>query len=99
MDVAWLHKYALELVWKEAEDKDWVGDGGREGAREQRGKEMKKEGREAKPSNATMCLQFTALKCKLGEINCACAIYVHASQLCDLCVETNVWANGNYFEI
>ena len=78
---------------------DWVGDGWREGAREQRGKEMKKEGREAKPSNATMCLQFTALKCKLGEINCACAIYAHASQFCDLCVETKFWAKWNSFEI
>jgi len=41
---------------------------------------------------AQMCLQFTAHECKLGEINCACAIYAHASQFCDLCVETKFWA-------
>ena len=45
--------YALELVWREAEDEqrvlDRVGDEWKEGAREGRGKEMKKEGGEAIP--------------------------------------------------
>ena len=53
MDVAWLHEYALELAWREAEDEqmesDGVGDEWKEGAREGRGKEMKKEGGEAIP--------------------------------------------------
>ncbi len=48
MDIAWLHEYALELAWKEAEDKwmesDGVRDEQKEGARERRRKEMKKEG-------------------------------------------------------
>ena len=46
-------KYALELVWKEAEDEqtelDGVRDEWKEGAREERRKEMKKEGGEAVP--------------------------------------------------
>ncbi len=53
MDITWLHEYALELVWREAEDKqmesDGVGDGWKEGAREGRRKGMKKEGGEAIP--------------------------------------------------
>ncbi len=53
MDVAWLHKYASELVQKEVEDKwaesDRVRDEQKEGARERRGEEMKKEGGEAIP--------------------------------------------------
>ena len=53
VDVAWLCEYASELVWREAEDEwkelDGVGDEWKEGAREGRGKEMKKEGGEAVP--------------------------------------------------
>jgi pre-mRNA-splicing factor SYF1 len=37
---------------------------------------------------AQMCLWFTAL----GEIDCGCAIYAHASQFCDPCVEAKFWA-------
>ena len=43
-----MHEYALELAWREAEDEQMESDGVRdeqkEGAREGRGKEMKKEG-------------------------------------------------------
>ncbi len=46
-----------------------------------------------------MCLQFAALECKLGEINHVHAIYVHASQYCDLHVEAKFWAEWNSFEI
>ncbi len=53
MDIAWLHEYALELVQEEAEDKwmesDGVGDEQKEGVRERRRKEMKKEGGEVIP--------------------------------------------------
>ena len=48
-----MHVYASELVQREAEDEqmglDGVGDEWKEGAREGRGKEMKKEGGEAIP--------------------------------------------------
>ena len=48
-----LHEYASELVQREAEDEwrvsDRVGDEWKEGAREGRGKETKKEGGEAIP--------------------------------------------------
>ena len=53
MDVAWLHEYALELALREAEEKqtelDGVRDEQKEGAREGRRKETKKEGGEAIP--------------------------------------------------
>ena len=57
MDVAWLHKYASELVQKEVEDKwaesDRVRDEQKEGARERRRKETKK-GRRGHTSHTAM---------------------------------------------
>ena len=48
-----MHEYASELAQREAEDEqtelDGVGDEWKEGAREGRGKEMKREGGEAVP--------------------------------------------------
>jgi len=53
VDVAWLCEYALELAQREAEDEqmelDGVRDEWKEGEREERRKEMKKEGGEAIP--------------------------------------------------
>ena len=53
MDIAWLCEYASELAQREAEDEqmesDGVGDEQKEGAREGRGKEMKKERKEVIP--------------------------------------------------
>jgi len=53
MDVVWLHECALELAWREVEDKqmesDGVGDEWKEGVRGEKRKEMKKEGGEVIP--------------------------------------------------
>lgn len=48
---------------------------------------------------AEMCLRFAALERKLGEIDRARAIYVHASQFCDPRVNSKFWAEWSDFEI
>ncbi len=53
MDVAWLHEYALELAWREAEDEqmesDGVGDEWKEGGKGRKGKRDKKGRRRGQP--------------------------------------------------
>ncbi|CCM02931.1 uncharacterized protein FIBRA_05046 [Fibroporia radiculosa] len=48
---------------------------------------------------AEMCLRFAAMERKLGEIDRARAIYIHASQFCDPRVNPKFWAEWNTFEI
>ena len=48
---------------------------------------------------AKMCLRFTALERKLGEIDRARAIYAHASQFCDPRTNPEFWAEWHTFEI
>ncbi|GBG68652.1 hypothetical protein CBR_g3193 [Chara braunii] len=46
-----------------------------------------------------MCLKYAALERKLGEIDRARAIYVHASQMADPRMDTAFWNEWNEFEI
>ena len=46
-----------------------------------------------------MCLRYAALERRLGEIDRARAIYVHASSLADPCTDPGFWADWNDFEV
>ncbi len=46
-----------------------------------------------------MCLRYAALERRLGEIDRARAIYVHASSLADPRTEPGFWADWNDFEV
>jgi pre-mRNA-splicing factor SYF1 len=46
-----------------------------------------------------MCLKYAELEKKLGEIDRARAIYVHASQYCDPSMDTEFWQLWHSFEV
>ena len=46
-----------------------------------------------------MCLRYAALERRLGEIDRARAIYVHASSLADPRTDPGFWADWNGFEV
>jgi pre-mRNA-splicing factor SYF1 len=50
-------------------------------------------------SASAMCLEFTALELRLGEVDRARAIFAHGSQLCDPRTNQSYWSAWHNFEV